>query len=162
VPRIHEAALGRLRVTVEEAYVSRSEWPAQVASAIDALMRFAAEDATAADLLTKEALSHESEKFDAYQRLVEYIAGLLSPGRLAQSGRAPLPGLLEEALAGGIVMLVVQRLDRGRASELPGLAPEVIEFALTPYLGSEAAKLHAGGRRSRPVGRPFRYDELRS
>jgi hypothetical protein len=162
VPRIHEATLGRLQVAVEEAYVSQSEWPVQVATAIDALMRFAAEDSTAGDLLTKEALSHDSEKFDSYQRLVEYIAGLLSPGRLVQSCSAPLPGLLEEALAGGIVMLIVQRLDRGRASELPGLAHEVIEFALTPYLGGEAAKLLAGDRRSRPVGPLFRYNELRS
>jgi hypothetical protein len=153
VPRIHEAFFDRLTVAVDEAYASELEWPARAAAAIDTLVRFAWEDSTAPALLTKEALSHDSEKFDCYQRLVEYVAGLLLPGREAQVGRAPLPGLLEEALAGGIVMLVVQRLDRGRASELPGLASEVIEFALTPYLGSETAKLVAGRRRGDPLAR---------
>jgi hypothetical protein len=159
---MHEAVLGRLTVAVEEAYASEPEWPVQAAAAIDALVRFAWEDSTATVLLTKEALSHDSEKFDCYQRLVEYIAGLLLPGRDAQVECAPLPGLLEEALAGGIVMLIVQRLDRGEASELPGLANEVIEFALTPYLGSKTAKLVARGRRSRRAGWPFQSSGLHS
>lgn len=48
--------------------------------------------------------------------------------------------LTSEALAGGLAGLVAERLTRGRAAELPALAPQAIEFALTPYLGVEEAK----------------------
>jgi hypothetical protein len=37
-------------------------------------------------------------------------------------------------------MLVAQRVDLGRAAELPTLAPEAIQFVLTPYLGAAEAR----------------------
>jgi hypothetical protein len=50
-------------------------------------------------------------------------------------------------MAGGVAMLVAQRLDRGAASELPALAPEAIQFVLTPYLGAAEAR-RVGAERS--------------
>lgn len=36
--------------------------------------------------------------------------------------------------------VVRHRLITGRASELPGLAPELVQMILTPYLGVEDAR----------------------
>lgn len=139
-PRAFEATFARLQVVVEEAYVSRVAWPAQVAAAIRAGFEFAANDPTAAGLLTNEALAHGRDGIARYNRLIDYAAGLLAPGRDESPEGALLPEILEYAVASGIATLVAQRVDQGRASELPELVPDAVQFALTPYLGSEAAR----------------------
>lgn len=139
-PRAFEAAFARLQVVVEEAYVSKVEWPDQVVAAIRAAFEFAAADPGSADVLTNQAFAHGSDGVARYQRLLGYAAGLLLPGRKHSPNGELLPGIIEQSVAGGIIMLVAQRVDRGRAGELPGLVPEAVQFALTPYLGVERAR----------------------
>ncbi len=139
-PRAFEAAFARLQVVVEEAYVSQAEWPDQVAAAIRAGFEFAASNPDAADLLTNRALAHGRDGIARYQRFLAFAAGLLLPGRKYRSGGEMLPEIVEHSVAGGLIMLVAQRVDRGRAGELPDLAPDAIQFALTPYLGVERAQ----------------------
>jgi hypothetical protein len=138
--RSFEAAFARLQVVVEEAYVSRVAWPEQVAAAIRAGFEFAAADPEAANLLTNRALAHGRDGIARYHRLIDYSAGLLVPGRELSPEGALLPEILETAVASGIATLVAQRVDQGRASELPTLVPDAVQFALTPYLGSEGAR----------------------
>ncbi len=140
-PHAFEAAFARLQVVVEEAYVSQAAWPDQVAAAIRAAFDFAATDPAVADLLTNEALARGFDGLVRDQRLVDVAAGLLRPGRDLTPDGVLLPKTLEHALAGGIILLVAQRVDQDKAHELPGLAPDAIQFALTPYLGS--AKAHS-------------------
>jgi hypothetical protein len=143
--RAYETAFARLHEEIEEARGGEPGWPRQAAAGIRAVLRFAAEDPTGAAALTTDALAQGSEQIARYKHLVEYMASLLAPGRNADPGRAPLPDLLEEALAGGIFMLIGGRLEQGRQAELPGLAGEAVEFALTPYLGREEARRLAAG-----------------
>lgn len=145
-PWAFEAAFARLQVVVEEAYVSQAEWPDQVAAAIRAGFEFAASDPSAANLLTNRALAHGSDGIARYQRFLAFAAGLLLPGRKHSPDGELLPEIVEHSVAGGIIMLVAQRVDRGRAGELPELAPDAIQFALTPYLGVERASRVAAAR----------------
>lgn len=138
--RAFEAAFARLQVAVEEAFVSRVVWPDQVAAAIRAGFEFAAGDPEAANLLTNRALAHGRDGITRYHRLIDFVAGLLAPGRDLSSEGALLPEILEIAIASGIATLVAQRVDQGRAGELPALVPDAVQFALTPYLGSDAAR----------------------
>jgi hypothetical protein len=138
--RAFEAAFARLQVVVEEAYVSQEAWADQVAAAIRAAFEFAASDPAVADLLTNEALARGRDGFMRYQRVIDFAARLLAPGReLVPDGARP-PVTLEHSLAGGITLLVAQRVDQGRADELPELVPDAIQFALTPYLGAAEAR----------------------
>ncbi len=141
--RAFEAAFARLQVVVEEAYVSRAAWPDQVAAAIRAGFEFAAADPEAANLLTNQALAHGHDGISRYHRLIDYAASLLAPGRHLSPEGALLPEILESAVASGITTLVAQRVDQGRAGELPALVPDAVQFALTPYLGSEEARQFA-------------------
>lgn len=138
-PRAFEAAFARLQVVVEEAYLAESEWPSQVAAAIRAGFDFAATDPVVADLLTNEALARGHDGLGRYRRLIDFSAGLLAPGRDLVPDGTLLPSTLEYSLAGGITLLVAQRVDQGRAGELPRLAGDAIQFALTPYLGVREA-----------------------
>ena len=138
-PRAFESAFGHLQVVVEEAYLAEDEWPCQVAAAIRAAFDFAATDPAVADLLTNEALARGRDGLSRYRRLIDFSAGLLAPGRDLLPDGTLLPSTLEHSLAGGIILLVAQRVDQGRAGELPQLAGDAIQFALTPYLGVREA-----------------------
>jgi hypothetical protein len=150
-----EAAFARFQVRVEGACAGRSDWASGIAAAIRAGLDFAAADPLAADTLTSRALGMGGDGITRHRRLHSYIAEALAAGRGERPHGADLPQLTERALAGGLTSLVAERLSAGRAAELPALAPEAIQFALTPYLGPEEAKRTAG-LAGRPGRRPDR------
>jgi hypothetical protein len=139
-----DSAFAGLQVAVETACAAQPEWTAGVVAGVGAALEWAAAEPGAAQLLTNEALAGGARGFARYERMVSYIAGLLLPGRELAAHGDRLPEVTERAIASGLAMLVAQRLSRGRASELPGLAPEAAQFALTPYLGTTEARRIAG------------------
>ncbi len=134
-----ENAFARLQVHVEEGCGGQGDWASGVAASVRAGFRFAASDPDAANVLTNEALAAGKDGIARRRRLLAYIADQLAAGRDCHQGEHELPAITEQALAGGLVGLVAERLARGRASELPGLVPDAIQFTLTPYLGVEGA-----------------------
>ncbi len=150
-----ESAFARLRIRIETACAGQGDWPAGTAAGIHAALTFAATDPAAVRVLTSDALAAGKAGFARYERLVSYLCDLLRPGR--EEGDAEhLPVETERALAGGVAMLVAQRVDLDRHAELPQLAAEATQFVLTPYLGMDearrvaAANLNQGWDESRP------------
>jgi hypothetical protein len=135
-----EGAFARLQVALEEAWAAQPLWPLRVAAAVRAGLRFAAADPGAAQTLTNEALAAGPAGIARHERLLAYLREGLARGRRERPENERLPEITEQAMASGVVMLIAQRLDRGRAAELPALAPEAIQFVLTPYLGAEGAR----------------------
>ncbi len=138
--RSFESAFARLQVALLEACEASRGWPAGVLAAIRAGMDFAAADPEAARTLTTEAMAQGTAGLDRYERLVAYLREQLAPGRQQLPDDEQLPSVIEHALASGVLMLVAQRLDRGRVEELPELTSEVAQFVLTPYLGAAEAR----------------------
>jgi hypothetical protein len=137
-----DAAFARLQVRVEHACLGESDtdWPAQVAAAIRAALDFAAVDPAAAQTLTNEALAKGKEGYARYDRMISHFAAGLRFGRDERSEGEWLPPITERMMVGGLASLIAQRLDFGRHVELPRLAPEAIQFVLTPYLGGVEAR----------------------
>jgi hypothetical protein len=135
-----ESAFGRLRIRVESACANRADWPSGVAVGIRAALGFAAADPAAVRVLTVDALAGGKPGYAAYDRMISYLCDLLLPGRAERSDAERLPDETERALAGGIAMLVAQRVDLERHVELPALAGEATQFVLTPYLGMDEAR----------------------
>jgi hypothetical protein len=147
-----EAAFARLQIRIEHACLgeSPSDWPAQVAAAIEVTLAFAAADPAAAQVLTNEAMAEGKTGFARmaegktgfarYDRMIDHFAACLRRGRAQRAEGEWLPEITEKAMVGGLAMLIAQRLDMGREAELPSLAPEAIQFVLTPYLGTEHAR----------------------
>jgi hypothetical protein len=135
-----EAAFARLQVALLEACRSQRDWPAKAGAGIAAGMEFAAADPAAAAVLTNEALAEGADGIARHERLIAYLGERLLPGREEWAEDELLPEITERAMAGAVLTLIAQRVDQGRASELPGLAPEAIRFVLTPYLGMDAAR----------------------
>jgi hypothetical protein len=139
-PAAFEASFARFQVRVEGACTRRADWPVKVAAAIRAGFEFAAADPASASVLTREALAAGPDGIARHQRLLAYIGAGLTRGREQGPNAQRLPELTERALAGGMVTLVAERLERDRLAELPLLAPQAVQFALTPYLGAAAAR----------------------
>ncbi len=133
-------AFARLQVRIESACVAEASWPAQVAAGIRAALAFAEAEPDVARVLTTDALAGGREGFIRYDRMISHLGEWLLPGRdLSPDGR-DLPEITEKAMVGGVAMLVAQRVDLGRHTELSELIPEAIQFALTPYLGTAEAR----------------------
>jgi hypothetical protein len=135
-----EAAFARLHVVILTAVHGQVGWPARVAAAVRAGLAFAAADPAAAQVLTNEALAQGVDGISRHERLIAYLGDGLAPGRAERPEGERLPEITEYAMASGVVMLVAQRVDRGKEEELPAIAGEAIQFVLTPYLGGEEAR----------------------
>jgi hypothetical protein len=141
-----ETSFARFQIRVEEVCGGSRNWPTGVAAAIRAAFEFAAGDPAAANALTNEALAAGPDGIRRHRRLLAYLAERLAAGREERPEGRELPQLTEQAIAGGLAGLVAERLTRGCAAELPALAPQAIQFALTPYLGLDVAKRIASAR----------------
>jgi hypothetical protein len=143
--RSFEAAAAKFQIAVETAYAAEPDWPLQAAAAIRAVLELAAEDPIAAHTLTVDSLAQGGGHL-THRRAVDHLARLLAAGRDTHPDGEALPSLLEDALAGGIFMLMVSRLEAGKAGTLTALIPDAIEFALTPYVGRDRARDVAAAR----------------
>lgn len=128
--------LGRLMADAAEA---EEEWPERVGAAFAALIRFLSSSPNFARLYLIEVAAAGEPLVAAREKAAGRLVDLLAPGREYAQGREPAEGI-EEALAGGIIVLLTRRVVAGEASQLTDFTPAVIEFALTPYLGVEAAR----------------------
>jgi hypothetical protein len=137
---LFDSTFARLQVRIETACVAEAEWPAQVAAGIQAALDFAATEPNAARTLTTGALAGGRAGYERYDRMVSHLGEWLLPGRTLRPEGARLPEITEKAMVGGVAMLVAQRVDLGRHAELPALAPEAIQFTLTPYIGTNEAR----------------------
>ncbi len=133
----YEALDGYVGTVMEEAVERESEWPDQVAAAFVDLLEFLASRPNFARLYLVEAAVVGEGMADAREKTAKRFIALLEPGRRY---RDVDPGI-EEGLVGGIVTLLGRRVLGGEADHLDRFAPGLLEFALSPYLGADEARL---------------------
>jgi AcrR family transcriptional regulator len=143
----YEAVMGELRERVSEAFNEVDDWPRAIRAAIAAMLGFLAAEPNLARLCMVEALVAGPVAVDRYDAAIQSFVPYFLKGR---EGRSPevlarLSPTIEEALVGGMVSLISRRIVAGRAAELEELLPDLVEFTLTPYLGSAAAAEIAKG-----------------
>ncbi len=130
-----EEAMRRVDRAVSEAPAS---WARRVRGGIGAFLSFATAEPALVRLFFLDAPAAGPAATELYERTVRAVTPMFRLGR--RSTAEQLPETLEESVVGGIVWIVYQRLAAGRPEELEGLEGELVEFALTPYLGAEAAR----------------------
>lgn len=140
----HEVIFERFLGLVFRACNAASEWPFKVKSVIDAALDYAAVEPAQVGLLTLDALSANVEMAQQVLTSTEHLAALLSRGRDLSEEAAALPELTEKSVIGALTAIVSSRIANGEADRLPELAPQLVEVALTPYLGAAEAKRVAG------------------
>jgi AcrR family transcriptional regulator len=144
----YEAAIERIREEVVTACASHeeSEWSPRMQDGIAALLSFLASDPALASLSLVEGLRAGRGVYDRYQTAVESFVPYLRQGAPRAPGGGEVPAATDEAVVGGIASLLGRRVLAGEAARIDELLPDVLEFALTPYLGAvEARRIISAG-----------------
>jgi AcrR family transcriptional regulator len=128
-----------LRRVVETASEVES-WPARVRTGVAAFLHYVASEPALARTCMVEALSAGPASVERYERSLQAFVPLFRVGRTVSRHGEQLPETLEETIIGGIFWVIYQRITEGETERIEALLPELVEFALTPYLGAEAAK----------------------
>jgi AcrR family transcriptional regulator len=132
-------------------------WPQRVRAGLGAFLSYVAAEPALARTCMVEALTAGPAAVEYYERSQQAFVSLFRLGRDVSPHGADLPETLEEAIIGGVFWIVYQRLVATEAAAIPALLPELVEFALTPYLGAEAARRVGAGDAEAP-GEPSRAE----
>jgi AcrR family transcriptional regulator len=144
----YDTVMAQLGERVGRAFEDEAEWPQAVKAGVGAMLRFLAAEPNLARLCMVEAVVAGPVVVERYDAAIQSFVPYFEGGR---EGRSPevlarLSPTTEEALVGGMMSLISRRIIAGRTTELEVLLPDLVEFILTPYLGSdEAAKIANAG-----------------
>ncbi len=140
----YDTVMTELRERVGQAFEDGSDWPRAVRAGIAAMLRFLSAEPHLARLCMVEALVAGPVVVERYDAAIQSFVPYFQSGREGRSAEvlARLSPTTEEALVGGMMSLISRRIIAGKTKQLETLLPDLVEFTLTPYLGSdEAAKI---------------------
>jgi AcrR family transcriptional regulator len=143
----YDAVMKELQERVSGAFEEEDDWPRAIRAGIEAMLEFLAAEPNLARLCMVEALVAGPAVVERYDAAIQSFVPYFQDGRKGRSKEvlSRLSPTTEEALVGGMVSLISRRIIAGKAEELEELLPDLVEFTLTPYLGSaEAAKIAKG------------------
>lgn len=123
-----------------EAYASEDDWPLKLRASISALLGVFASSPELARLCLTEPFVAGARISRRYQEQVDRLASYLREGRNFSSDAASYPETTERGLIGSIASQVGRKVSAGEAEQLPELLPDLVQFALTPYLGAVEAR----------------------
>ena len=115
-------------------------WEARTAAGLGAFLKYVSDEPALARTCIVEALSAGPDSLARYEQSLQAFGPLFRIGRKVSAHGDQLPETLEETIIGGIFWIIYQRIIMGQTEQIEELLPELVEFALTPYLGAEAAK----------------------
>ena len=137
----------QMRERVDEAFKAEDDWPVATRAGIEAMLAFLASEPNLARLAMVEALVAGPVVVERYDAAVQTFLPYITAGREGASKKVlkHLSDSTEEALVGGMVSLVSRRIVAGQTEELESLLPDLTEFTLTPFVGSDEASRVAQG-----------------
>jgi AcrR family transcriptional regulator len=128
-----------LRRVVEGARADES-WEERVAAGLAAFLGYVAEEPALARTCVIEALSAGDAARERYERSLQAFVPLFQVGRKQSPHGDHLPDTLEEMIVGGIFWLLYRRIALGETEQIEELLPELVDFALAPYIGADSAQ----------------------
>jgi AcrR family transcriptional regulator len=135
-----EYAVAEALRRVREAAAGVEGWPAQVNAGLAAFLGYVVEQPALARTCFVEALAAGAAAVERHELSIQAFVPFFRLGRELSPAGDELPETLEETIVGGIFWIVHQRIVTGQVGEIEELLPELVEFALTPYMGAVAAK----------------------
>lgn len=125
---------------VVDAATEVESWQDRVGAGLAAFLGYVASDPALARTCIVESLSAGPASVARYEESLQSFIPLFRIGRKVSPRGEQLPETLEEAIIGGIFWVIYERIIRGETERIEELLPELVAFALTPYIGAEAAK----------------------
>jgi AcrR family transcriptional regulator len=125
---------------VVDAAGAEEGWEARLAAGLGAFLGYVASEPALARTCIVEALAAGPAAQERYEQSVQAFVPLLRTGREYAGHGGELPDSLEETIVGGIFWVIYQRIVLGETADLEALLPDLVDFALTPYIGAESAQ----------------------
>lgn len=135
-----EFAMSSALERVVEAAGEIEDWPRRVCAGLSAFLDYVIEEPALARTCMVESLAAGPAAVRYYEESQQAFVSLFKLGRDVSPHGADLPETLEEAIIGGVFWIIYQRLAVAETQAIGGLLPELVEFALTPYLGAASAR----------------------
>lgn len=137
----YDTVMAELRERVGQAFEQQDDWPHAVKAGIGAMLGFLVAEPNLARLCMVEALVAGPVVVERYDSAIQSFVPYFQSGREGRPADVleRLSATTEEALVGGMMSLISRRIIAGKTAELESLLPDLVEFTLTPYLGSEEA-----------------------
>jgi AcrR family transcriptional regulator len=138
--------IGEIEGAISRRIADSTCWSERVAIGLETLLAAFAGDPDSARVALVECLSAGEDAIARVRSAIAKTVPVLEGGRrgdglegVSAPDTAHLPAQTSEAVAGGIASILHRRVLEGRTSELPALLPDLLYFALMPYLGHERA-----------------------
>jgi AcrR family transcriptional regulator len=125
---------------IVEAATQVEGWENRLAAGLVAFLRYIASEPALARTCIVEALSAGEAAQERHEQSLQAFVPLLRLGRESSPQGDDLPETLEETIAGGIFWVIYQRIVLGETEGIESLLPDLVDFALTPYIGAESAQ----------------------
>lgn len=137
------AAFDALRDHLEELMLEAAggeeDWPHRVVAVLRAALEFFAAEPDLARLCLIESVSATPRIAIRFREAVLACVPALAQGRAELADPDSVLPKTEDAILGGIVSLATRSILAGETETLPELLPDLVDFALAPYLGAERA-----------------------
>ncbi|HEU5104670.1 MAG TPA: TetR/AcrR family transcriptional regulator [Solirubrobacterales bacterium] len=125
---------------LREAAAEREDWPHQLAVGLACLLDLIVADPQRARVALVEVQAASPTAYRRYEEVVDLAVPKLREGRELSEEAAQLSDTLEEAVLGGIVWIIHQRLVKGELDDSEALLEQSIQIALSPYVGEAASR----------------------
>jgi len=135
-----DAVVEHLRELIAAATEPVPDWPGRVVAALRTALDFFAAEPELARLCLVEPFTASPAIATHFRDLVVATIPYLRPGRDERPEAAALPESTEDSLLGGLIALTARSLLTGSEDSLEQLLPDLVDFALSPYLGPARAK----------------------
>lgn len=136
--------IGRLECTVLERIARPLPWPERIRVGLQTLLYALAGHPDEARVAMVESLSAGEPAVERLRCALASFVPVLEEGLTLAPSTEHLPSLTSEAVVGGIAAIVHRRVLEDHTAELPTLLPDLLYFALMPYLGHHRALSAAG------------------
>ncbi|HEY2479168.1 MAG TPA: TetR/AcrR family transcriptional regulator [Solirubrobacterales bacterium] len=128
-----------------EATTEAETWEEKQVAGLGAFLAYVSSEPALARTCIVEALSAGDAAQERYEQSLQAFLPLLRIGREHSPHGEDLPDTLEETIAGGIFWVIYQRIVLGETEQIESLLPDLVDFALTPYIGAESAQRATAG-----------------
>jgi AcrR family transcriptional regulator len=140
-----DSVASRLAPLLTQAYESEEAWPLSIRASIETVLDFFAGEPELARLCAVEPFVAGPAIARRYEEVVASLVPYLRLGRELREDGDLFPETTERGLLGSMNSLVARKVAAGEAESLSSLLPDLVQFALTPYMGAHEARRIATG-----------------
>jgi len=117
-----------------EAYLECEAPEQRIEAALEAYLRFCAEEPHLARMCVVEVFAAGAEARNRRAEAMDRMAGLMEHALNELRGDDKLDRLTAQALVGGVHEVIYQPIDQGNTDSLPGLAAEIVAAQINPLV----------------------------